>query len=148
MLKKQPEAIEFLMKLKIEDCRNLQEIVGENDNEFLNANDILDFEKCIEFMNILGKNNMVSFRKKKDIEIFNLFREKVKINNDIELYFTRYVNNYAEIKNAFDTGLDKSEATKEKIKLLCKESSFTLINQKNKIFKGIYYEIVKDKKKK
>ena len=101
MLKKQPEAIEFLMRLKIKDCRNLQEIVGEKDNEFLNANDILELEKCIEFMNILGKSDIDNFKNKKDIEIFNLFREQVKVNNNIELYFTRYVNNYAEIKNAF-----------------------------------------------
>jgi hypothetical protein len=135
------------MEMTINDCGYLQELVGEKDNEFLNSNDIIEFENCIKFMNKLGKNEKETFKRKKDIDIFNLFKEEVKKDNKIELYFTNYVNNYIELKSLFDSGLDKSEAQKKTIELLCKQSSFTLRNTKKKFFEGNYFGENKKQKK-
>ena len=43
--KKISKLLDLLNEKNIADCRSLQEIVGEKDNAFLNANDILEFEK-------------------------------------------------------------------------------------------------------
>ena len=136
-LNEQPQSITFLLERNREDCRNLQELAGEMDNGFLNANDILDLEKCVLFMKELGDKE--TFKNKIDIDVIKSFKEKVRGNNDIELLFTNYINNYPEIKSLFGSGYNKSETSKIKIDLICKKSKFTLKNIKGKFFEGEYY---------
>ena len=145
LLKEQPEAIDFIVERSDADCRNMQEFVGENDNAFLNSNDILDLEKCVEFRMKLGDEK--DFKNKKDKDIIMLFKQEVEKIENIELYFTRYVNNYIELKNLWDTRLDKSQASKKTIELLCKESIFRIRNE-GKFFEGIYYEDIEKEDKK
>ena len=145
-LKEQPDAIVFLLKKTIEECRNMQELIGEMDNALINANDILDLEKCVEFMNKLGDEEQL--KKKKDIDIINLFRKEAEKSKDIEIYFERYINNYSELKSFVDYGFDKSEASKKIISFICEKSIFTLTNIKDKFFKGIYYGNIENKKNK
>ena len=137
-LKEQPDSIIFLTKINFDSCRNLQEVVGEIDNAFLNANDILDLEKCVEFITKLDIEQIK--KNKTDVEILNIFKNEVTKYKGIEVYFMRYVNNYSELKSLIDYGLDRSEASKKKISLICKNSIFILTNIKNNFFKGIYYE--------
>ena len=138
-LKEQPESITLLIKKKEEDCRNLQELAGEMDNGLLNANDILVLEKCVIFMKTLGNEEI--FKNKIDIEGLQSFKEKVEnADNNIDILITNYVNNYPEIKSLFESGYDKSEASKQKILLICKKSKFVLTNIKGKFFKGEYYD--------
>ena len=138
-LKEQPEALKFLLKEKIdEDCRNLQELVGGLDEGFLNANDIIGLEKCIEFMKRIGNENTI--KNKKDSEVITSFIREVNNYNKIELLFQNYINNYSEIQNVFRYKLDKSEASKQKISLILKKSNFFLRNIKEKSFEGVYYE--------
>ena len=40
-------------------------------------------------------------------------------------------NNFLEIKNLFDSRLDKSEASRQKIQYILKESIFTLKSERN-----------------
>ena len=135
-LKEQPDAIIFLTKINFDSCSNLQEVVGEIDNAFLNANDILDLEKCVEF---ISKLEIEQIKKNKtDAQIINIFNNEVSKNKGIGVLFTRYVNNYSELKSLIDYGLDKSEASKKKISFICKKSTFFLTNIKNEFFKGIY----------
>ena len=108
----QPESIIFLIKRSVEDCRSLQELVGEIENGFLSSNDIIELEKCVEFMNKIG--NEQAIKKKKDIEIIKSFINEVEKNQGIEVYFSRYIDNYPELKNLIEYGLDKSEASKQK----------------------------------
>ena len=149
-LNEQPQSITFLLERNREDCRNLQELAGEMDNGFLNANDILDLEKCVLFMKELGDKE--TFKNKIDIDVIKSFKEKVKKHKDIELLFTNYINNYPEIKNLFVSGYDKSETSKMKIGLICRKSKFILKNIKGKFFEGEYYnekdECIKIKKEK
>ena len=146
-LKEQPEAIIFLTKINFDSCRNLQEVVGEIDNAFLNANDILDLEKCVEFISKLEIEQIKL--KKTDAEIINIFKDEVVKYKGIEAYFSKFVDNYSELKSLIDYGLDKSEASKKKIALICKNSNFLLTNIKKQFFKGTYNddEETKDQKK-
>ena len=124
----------------------MQELIGEMDNALINANDILDLEKCVEFMNKLGSKE--ELQKKKDIDIINLFRNEANKSNDIEIYLERYINNYSELKSLVDYGFDKSKASKRIISFICQKSTFTLTNLKDHFFKGIYYENTENKKNK
>ena len=149
-LKDQPDSIKFLLKTKEEDCNNLQEMAGEIDNGFLNANDINDLENCIRFLKVLG--NEKTFKDKMDIDVIKSFKEKLEEHNNIDLWFINYIKNYPEIKSLFDAGYDKSGASKQKIGLICQKSEFTLKNIKGEFFKGQYYEnekkVIKIKKDK
>ena len=95
-------------------CRNLEEIVEEIDNPFLDINDILDLEKCVEFISKLEIEEIKKY--KTDFEIINIFKNEVEKYKKIELYFSIYVNKYS------------------------KNSIFLLTNIKNEFFKGKYYE--------
>ena len=144
-LKEQPEALSFLLKTTDDDCRSYQELVGEIDNSFININDIDDLEKCVIIKNKLG--NPEELKHEKDIDIIKSFKKEVENTKDkeIEICFNKFVNNYSEIKSLVDCGLDKSEASKKKVLLLCKESKFTLTNIKNNFFKCIYKDEMFDK---
>jgi len=141
-LKEQPESVQFLLKRSIDDCRNLQELVGEMDNGFLSSNDVLDLEKCVELMSKVGTAQTIKEMNDSDI-VCSFVKEIGKFKN-IEIYFTQYVNNFQELKNLFSYGLDKSEASKQKISLICQNSTFILKNKKNKFFEGKYYDDSKE----
>ena len=136
--REEPDSIKFLFENTIEVCRNLQERVGEIDNNFLTSNDILAFEKCIEFMSKLG--NEQTIKNKNDIEVIKSFKKEVENYKSIELYFNKYINNYQELNSFIKYAFDKSEASKQKIKLICQNSVF-ILNSKGKFFEGAYYEI-------
>ena len=137
-LKDHSDSIPLLLKTKAEDCRNFQEVVGEMDDKFLNTNDIIDFEKCVELMNKLG--NVDTIKTKKDIDVISSFVKEIKENKGIELYFIKYFNNYVEIKNLYDSKLDKSEASRKIIEFICQSSKFILTNINNKFFNGNYFD--------
>ena len=135
-LKEQPDSVKFLLEKSIDDCRKLQESVGEMDNGFLSSNDVLDLEKCVELMSNVGTTQ--SINEMNDAKLISTFIEKIGNYKNIEIYFTQYVNNYQELKNLFSSVFDKSEASKQKIALICKNSIFILKNVKNKFFNGNY----------
>ena len=137
-LKEQPDSVQYLFKIKIDDCRKLQELVGEMDNGFLSSNDVLDLEKCVELMSKIGTNETI--KKMNDSDIVSSFIKEIGKYKNMEIYFTQYVNNYIELKNLFSYGLDKSEASKQKIALICHKSIFVLKNVKNQFFDGKYYD--------
>ena len=138
-----PEIIPFLFKKTIEDCRNLQEILSENENSFVTANDILDLEKCIVFMKGLGK--LEELKNKNDIEVIHLFKDEFSKKNDIFIYFTRLLNNYAQIELLL-SHLDKSESLKYKLNVLFNNTTFILQNTQKDSFQCIYFENNKKEK--
>ena len=137
-LKEQPDSIKSLLETKIEDCRHLQELNLENDSDFLTPNDILDFEKCIEFMNKLGTSQHI--KKYSDKELIVKFKELVCKNNEIELYFNKFINNYGEIIELMNRGFDNSEVSRKKIDFILESSEFILTNKIDKFFKCHYLE--------
>ena len=132
-MRKNPDSISFLIGKTEEDCRNLQEAAGDNDSGFLNIKDIKDFEECVKFMNNLG-----NFKEMEDIKFFKLFKQKVEKNKNIILYFTKYVNNFVELKNLVESSFDKSTASKRIINNICENSEFIIQNKKGKFFYGVY----------
>ena len=137
-LKEQPDSIKSLLETKIEDCRHLQELNLENDSDFLTPNDILDFEKCIEFMNKMGTSQHI--KKYSDKELIVKFKELVCKNNEIELYFNKFINNYGEIIELMNRGFDNSEISRKKIDFILESSEFILTNKIDKFFKCHYLE--------
>ena len=135
--KNQPEIINFLFQRTIQECRNLQEVISENENNFVSQNDILDMEKCVEFFNDFGKKKDLS--KKSDIEIINLFKTKFYQHNQLHIYFDKFFINYSQIYLLLKT-LDKSESLKYKINSLFNNATFILMNSKKDSFKYINNE--------
>ena len=137
-LKDQPDSITFLLKIKKEKYRSLEELIVENDITFLNLDDILILEKCAEFMKELG--NEETFKDKIDIDAINSFKEKVEKCKNIEIFFNNYVINYLKIKSLLEYGLYyQINPSKHRIGLICKKSKFILKNIKG-FFKGEYYD--------
>jgi len=136
--KDQPDAISFLFDITIDDCRKYQELSLENDDEFITQNDILDLEKCVLFFEKLGKKNEISKKTDKD-----LISDLKRISNDdnvIPIYIEKYVNNYGQIKELVNRGLDGSEVSKKKILFIYENSEFIITNIKDQFFKCHYFE--------
>ena len=127
-LNKNKECIEFLFGTSLEDCGKLKELSLESDNNIVSTNDILDMEKCIEFLLDFKqlKNN-----EKTDIEIINLLKEKVLKKEKIILYFKKYVVNFAQIKT-LNSSFNKSENLKNQINSIFKNAIFEISNIKDK----------------
>jgi len=67
--KMHPESIIFLFKTSIQECRNLQEFATQSYDNYVNVNDLLDMEKCIEFFLNIGK--LEDLKNINDNEIIN-----------------------------------------------------------------------------
>ena len=133
--KEQPEILFFLFEKTIEDCRNLQEVLSENENNFVSANDILDMEKCVAFMKNFGK--LEELKKNDDMKVIFLFKNEFTKNNEIYGYFKKLFNNYAQIF-LLQTHLDKSESLKYKLNSLLNKATFVLKSSKKDSFKCNY----------
>ena len=143
LLNNQPDSIKFLLETSIQDCRNLQELSLENDNNFISVNDILDMEKCVEFFLEIGK--LEDLKSKEDYEIINLLRDNTSKHPDILLYIKKYADNFNQII-ALKGTLNKSEFLKHQIQALFDNAVFDLSNKRNDQFLCTY--IQKDKKNK
>ena len=145
VLGKQPESFKMLLETSIQDCRNLQELSLENDNNFISVNDILDMEKCIEFFLEIGK--LEDLKSKEDIEIINLIKENSSKHIDILLYFQKYLNNYNQII-ALKGTLNKSEFLKYQIHELFDGAIFYLSNNRKDSFIYTYKQKEKNNQEK
>ena len=126
-LKEQPDAIKYLFETNKENIMQMHELNLENDSEFITSNDILDFEKCIDFMRKLGNINEI--KKVTDKELIIEFRDLVNENNKdgkIELLFNKYINNYGELMQLINRGIDNTEISKKKLVLYLKIQNFIL----------------------
>ena len=120
---KKQEALDFLLKLNEEDCRNFQEIIGIADNSFLMYSDIQDLEKCITFLkDIKSKDNSPL----NDKTLIKNFINKANENKKISLYFNSYFNNYIQIKELEILKYNKIETNKTKSFKISKDSEFNL----------------------
>ena len=140
LLNNQPDSIKFLLETSVQDCRNLQELSLENDNNFISVNDILDMEKCVEFFLEIGK--LEDLQSKDDLAIINLIKENTSKHPDILLYIKKYADNFNQIM-ALKGTLNKSEFLKYQIQALFEGAVFDLSNKRNKSFICTYRQ--KDK---
>ena len=120
---KKQEALDFLLKLNEDDCRNFQEIIGIADNSFLMYSDIQDLEKCIKFLkDIKSKDN----NNLTDKILIKNFINKASENKKISLYFNSFFNNYIQIKELEILKFNKIETNKTKSFKISKDSEFNL----------------------
>ena len=124
-LKDQPDSINFLFNSNIDTSLELNELPLLSENIFLTRNDILAFEKCIEFIKNLRKDVTT------DQELITNFRKKIAEDENMLLYFDKYVNNYGEIKELLERNLKNPDNVKKKIKYICDNSQFILTNDKD-----------------
>jgi hypothetical protein len=113
-------------------------IIFRNDDEFITQNDILDLEKCVLFFEKLGKKDEII--KKKDKDLISDLKRIANGDNVIPIYFEKYVNNYGQIKELVNRGLDGSEISKKKILLIYENSEFIVTNSKDNFFKCNFFE--------
>ena len=144
LIKNQPSSIDFLFNNSIEDCRTIQELPGIFENGLLTMGDILNLEKCIDFMNKFGNRN--SLKMMKDIDIIKKFKDELLKNKNNVLYFTQYINNFPVLNDMMTNDLNRAELSKNLISLLLSNSEFTITNINNKFFNCIYFEPKKNNK--
>ena len=138
------QSIKFLVKLTTIDCQTLREKVGD-ESFVINQNDIIDLEKCDSFMHSLEKNK--NFSKMTDSELIKKFVNEInRANEDLGVRFKNYTTNFLEIKGLFDSIKDRSEAKREKILYILKNSEFILKNTNTEFFNGYYYEEIMEKR--
>ena len=129
------KALDFLIGKSFEDCRILQEIVNDSDDNFINADDLFHFEKCVEFMNKIRDKNELN-----QLTDYKLIQRAINLskNKDLLFYFENYINHSEKISEIYNKELDKSEIARQKIKDICKDSIFILSNKNKNYFDGNY----------
>jgi len=137
-LSEEPDSILFLIKRNLDDCLELKALVEEMNNGILNVDDILDLDKCIKLINKIGTEQTI--KNMNDFEIVKTFIQEIEENKDMKISFIKYIKNYKKLKNLFYYGLNMSESSEQKIKLICHKSKFILKNTKNEFYNGIYYD--------
>ena len=125
-LNKNQESIIFLFNTDLKDCGELKQLSLQSDNNIVSTNDILDMEKCIEFLLDFKQS-----KDKTDIDIINLFKEKVSKREDIFAYFQKYVTNFAQIKT-LNSPFSKSETLKNQINAIFEQAIFEVNNSNDK----------------
>ena len=95
-LAKKPEIIKFLMNIKLEDIKLLHEIEINDDNNSLIKKDIIDFEKCVEFMNKIGSPeetiNMT------DYDLIHKAKSLTENYFELEAYLIYFIEHFKQIK--------------------------------------------------
>ena len=143
-LNKIPDIIKFLLKVNIDDCRLMQEIVNNEDDRFLTGADITDFEKCVEFITKIRTDE-----KLKEITDYKLIKKSIDLfndNPDLALYFNNFIDHFGEIYDLHEKGFNKSEAANQKIKDICNNSIFILSNKTKNYFEGKYEKEIENQK--
>ena len=141
-LKKKPEVIQFLLEKSVEECGLLYYSLDNND--FLKISDIIDLEKCVEYMNYLG--NVKEIKQMKDSELIEKAKSSNLISENLKTNFNNFINHFDDIKEIFKEKFDKSEASREKINYISKNSIFGLSTIEKNFFRGKYY--IKDNQQK
>ena len=111
-LTKKPEIIKFLLNKNYEDCRLLEEIVNNNDDSLLTKADIIDFEKCVEFMNKIGSPEEI-----KKMADCDLVQKAISLSNnyfELEIYLNNFIEHFEQIKKLIKKELNKSESSNQK----------------------------------
>jgi len=133
-LTQKPEIIQFLLNKNYEDCRLLQEIANNNDNSFLTTADIIDFEKCVEFMNKIG-----SLEEIKNMTDCDLVQKTISLTEnyiELEIYLNNFIEHFEQIKKLIKKEFDKSESSNKIIENFCHYSCFKLSNKEKNYFEG------------
>ena len=121
-LSEKQDSLKFLVTLKGEDCRSLQELVTESEETFLTNNEIQDMIKCNEFIQKLIQTE------KTDKELISDFIRAVNEESKagITAIFKNFSTNSGQIRTLYEQKMNKSQATLKKIRNLMISSKFIL----------------------
>jgi len=113
------EKIKLLFSMIIHECVHLKKIASEGDNSLISVNELLDMEKCTEFIKDLGNLNDLKLKENNSKSEFE----------NILFQFNKFIINYGHMK-ALHTSLFESFIKKAKVFI---ENGFSilLINQNN-----------------
>ena len=137
MLTENSNSISFLIDIKLDQCQTLKEFIGEDESGSLNINDIIDLEKCVKFM--ISLKSEQNFSEMEDTKLIKLFVDNIeKSKESLEAMFKTYTSNFSQIRTLFDSKLEISEASNQKIKYICQKSYFILKSTKDNCFKCTY----------
>ena len=136
-LGKNPESIEFILNKSLSECSILHGVVNNGDEDiFLTSADIIQLENCVKFMENLKK--IGELKKITDYDLIikaeNLFTEFQNKDKNYDVNFINYSENFQRIKELFNQKFNQSEALKQKIENIFKNSSFILSNEKEPFF--------------
>jgi len=127
------DEIEFCEQKKNEfkdsedDITVLKDLIQENENGDLDAQDIDIFIECLKFFcSILDKRN------KDEIELLSSIKDKIKNDETIIQSLKNYFEKYGEIKRFFEE-FNKSESIESKITKILKKFFFRLYREENQI---------------
>ena len=141
ILYQKPEVIKFLLSTKVEECGLLYDSLDSNN--FIKISDILELEKCVEYM-----NNIQTINEEKKLTDYELI-QKAKFFSynykELELYFNNFINHYDDIKETIQQKFDKSETSRRKIMNICKKSNLMLSTIEKNFFEGKYIVIDEEK---
>ena len=144
ILKGKPEVIEFLLKKNVEECGLLYDTLDNND--FLKISDIIDLEKCVEYMNSLG--SIEEIKQMKDYELIEKAKTSNLMSENLKLNFINFIEHFDDINRIIQENFDKSEASRQKINYILLNSYFQLSTFSKNFFEGFYKYNIKDEKKK
>ena len=132
-LRQKPEAIKFLL---LKDKDEFELLYGNLDNnDFLRISDVIDLEKCVEYMKSLG--SIDEFKQMKDYELIKKAKYSNLISKNLVINFNNFINHFEVIKERI---FDKSEeGILIKINCICQNSSFYLSSNKKNYFEGKYF---------
>jgi len=119
------EKIKLLFNLIIQECSYLKKIASESDNSLISVNELLDMEKCTEFIIDLGNLNDLTIKE-------NISKSEYE---NILIQFNKFIINYGHMK-ALQTSLVESFIKKAKEFI---ENGFSIL-LKNKKFEKIIEE--------
>jgi len=137
-LSEEPDSILFLLKRNLDDCFELKVLLEEMSNGIFDVDDILDLENCIKLINKIGTEQTI--KNMNDFEVVKSFIQEIEENKNMKISFIKYIKNFKKLKYLFYYGLNISESSEQKIKLICHKSKFILKNTKNEFYNGIYYD--------
>ena len=134
-LRREPEVIKFLLGKNVEECGLLYDAL--DNNEFLKISDIIDLEKCVEYMNSLGNED--ELKEMKDYELIEKAKSSNLMSKNLEINFINFINHFDDIKEIIKETFDKSEASRQKISYISKNSTFCLSTIAKNFFEGKYF---------
>ena len=138
LLSRKKEALDFLLSITSQDCRNLQELAGEvhggNNQNFLSIEELLTLEKIVEiFENIRKEIKSLTNEYEDHVIILNL------VNQIEEEDLIKYLDKYPQYKEFCSENLDKNKFITQVIQKILNKSTFIITNSCNLNFQAYYY---------
>ena len=129
-----PQIIQFLISKTYEDCRALQDITNNTENTFLTTGDILDFEKCVNFMNKIG--TQAEIKKMTDYDLIQKTKFLSETNTELEKNLNNFIQHFNQILKVISIKFNKKEAANEIIENIFNNTIFKLSSKEKNYFKG------------